>query len=56
MNFGRPARTVVTVEDLSLIHISTNFKTVCVDIRFVLWIMDKYAGAGKLIDEMRLVK
>ena len=34
----------------------TNFKTVCVDIRFVLWIMDKYAGAGKLIDEMRLVK
>ena len=34
----------------------TNFKTVCVDIRFVLWIMDKYAGAGSLIDEMRLVK
>lgn len=34
----------------------TNFKTVCVDIRFVLWIVDKYAGAGKLIDEMKLVK
>ena len=34
----------------------TNFKTVCVDIRFVLWIMDKYAGAGKLIDEINLVK
>ena len=34
----------------------SNFKTVCVDIRFVLWIMDKYAGAGSLIDEMRLVK
>lgn len=34
----------------------TNFKTVCVDIRFVLWIMDKYAGAGSLIAEMRLVK
>lgn len=33
----------------------SNFKTVCVDIRFVLWIMDKYAGAGKLIDEMNLV-
>ena len=33
-----------------------NFKTVCVDIRFVLWIMEKYAGAGKLIDEMQLVK
>ncbi len=34
----------------------TNFKTVCVDIRFVLWIMDKYAGAGKLIDEMQLAE
>lgn len=34
----------------------SNFKTVCVDIRFVLWIIDKYAGAGRLIDEMRLVK
>ena len=33
-----------------------NFKTVCVDIRFVLWIMEKYAGAGKLIDEMQWVK
>ncbi len=32
------------------------FKTVNVDIRFVLWTMDKYAGAGKLIDEMTLVK
>ncbi len=34
----------------------TNFKTVCVDIRFVLWIIDKYAGAGKLINEMQLVE
>ena len=34
----------------------TNFKTVCVDSRFVLWIRDKYAGAGKRIDEMRRVK
>lgn len=31
-------------------------KTVCVDIRFVLWVMDKYAGAGALINEMNLVK
>ncbi len=31
-----------------------NFKTVCVDIRFVLWVIDKYAGAGYLIDEMEL--
>ncbi|MBT3748135.1 MAG: serine protease, partial [Bacteroidetes bacterium] len=26
-----------------------------VDIRYVLWIMDKYAGAGHLVDEMTLV-
>ncbi|MFA6334839.1 MAG: S46 family peptidase [Bacteroidales bacterium] len=31
------------------------FKTVNVDIRFVLWVIDKYAGAGKLIDEMNIV-
>lgn len=31
-------------------------RSVCVDIRFVLWVMDKYAGAGKLIEEMKLVK
>ncbi len=31
-------------------------KTVTVDIRFVLWVMDKYAGAQSLIDEVNLVK
>ena len=31
-------------------------RTVCVDIRFVLWIIDRYAGASGLIEEMRLVK
>ncbi len=31
-------------------------KTISVDIRYVLWIVDKYAGAGHLIDEMTLVK
>jgi len=31
------------------------FKTVCVDIRFVLWVMDKYAGAGSLINEMNIL-
>ncbi|MEG0518181.1 MAG: S46 family peptidase [Bacteroidales bacterium] len=34
----------------------TNFKTVCVDIRFVLWVIEKYAGASLLIDEMNIVK
>jgi len=27
-----------------------------VDIRFVLWVIDKYAGATHLIDEMRIVE
>jgi len=31
-------------------------KTICVDIRYVLLIIDKYAGAKNLIDEMSLVK
>lgn len=29
-------------------------KCVCVDIRFVLWVIDKYAGAGRLIEEMNI--
>ena len=31
-------------------------RTIAVDIRYVLFIMDKYAGAKRLIDEMTLVK
>ncbi|QZE14285.1 S46 family peptidase [Halosquirtibacter laminarini] len=31
-------------------------RCICVDIRFVLWVVDKYAGATNLIDEMTLVK
>ncbi len=34
----------------------TNFKTVCVDIRFVMWVIEKYADAGKLLDEIKFVK
>lgn len=30
-------------------------RTISVDIRFVLWVVDKYAGATHLIDEMTLV-
>ncbi|MEG0806920.1 MAG: S46 family peptidase [Alistipes sp.] len=29
-------------------------KTVCVDIRYVMWVIEKYADAGYLIDEMQL--
>lgn len=31
-------------------------RNITVDIRYVLFIMDKYAGAGHLVDEMKLVK
>jgi hypothetical protein len=30
-------------------------RTICVDIRYVLWVIDKYAGARNLVDEMTLV-
>ncbi|MCY0976006.1 S46 family peptidase [Chryseobacterium wangxinyae] len=31
-------------------------KTISVDIRFVLWTIDKYAGARRIVDELKLVK
>ena len=31
-------------------------RTICVDIRYVLFVVDKYAGAGYLVDEMKLAK
>ena len=31
-------------------------RTINVDARFVLWVIDKYAGAKHLIDEMTIVK
>ena len=31
-------------------------KTVCVDIRFVMWIIQKYAGADYLLEEMQFGK
>jgi Peptidase S46 len=31
-------------------------KCISVDIRFVLWTIDKYAGAGKLVNEMKLIR
>ncbi|HBZ19682.1 MAG TPA: hypothetical protein DEO60_01020 [Bacteroidales bacterium] len=31
-------------------------RTIAVDIRYVLWIMDIYAGAGHLVNEMTIVK
>ena len=31
-------------------------KCICVDIRFVLWTIDKFAGASHLVNEMKLVR
>jgi hypothetical protein len=31
-------------------------RTICVDIRYVLWVMDIYAGAKNLVDEMTIVQ
>lgn len=31
-------------------------KTISVDVRFVLWTIDKYAGARRIVDELKLVK
>ena len=31
-------------------------KCICVDIRFVLWTIDKFAGAGNLVNEMKLIR
>ena len=31
-------------------------RNVVVDIRYVLWVMDKYSGAKHLVDEMKLMK
>jgi hypothetical protein len=35
---------------------SNRCRNVVVDIRYVLWVMDKYSGAKHLVDEMKLVK
>ena len=31
-------------------------RNIMVDIRYVLWVIDIYAGAGHLVDEMTLVQ
>ena len=31
-------------------------RNIVVDIHYVLWVMDKYAGAKHLVDEMKLMK
>lgn len=31
-------------------------RCICVDIRYVLFVIDKYAGASHLIDEMKIVR
>jgi hypothetical protein len=31
-------------------------RNIILDVRFTLWVVDKYAGAGYLLNEMKLVK
>jgi hypothetical protein len=31
-------------------------RNIVLDVRFTLWMIDKYAGAGYLLNEMKLVK
>ncbi|MBN2664581.1 MAG: S46 family peptidase [Bacteroidales bacterium] len=31
-------------------------KTICVDVRYVLWVIDQYAGAKNLIDELTIIE
>lgn len=31
-------------------------RTVSVDIRFVMWVIEKYAGAGELLQEIRFAE
>jgi hypothetical protein len=31
-------------------------RNIIVDIRYVLWVIDKYAGAKHLVDEMNIVQ
>ena len=31
-------------------------RTINVDIRYVLWVIDKYAGAKHIVDEMTIIK
>ncbi|HNQ13062.1 MAG TPA: S46 family peptidase [Bacteroidia bacterium] len=35
---------------------STYKRTICVDARYVLWVIDKYAGASNIINELKIVQ
>jgi hypothetical protein len=42
---------------MSDIMYNVNFcRNITLDIRFTLWMVDKYAGAGYLLNEMKIVK
>jgi hypothetical protein len=39
-----------------LVYNPATNRTICVDIRYVLWIIDKYAGATHLVNEMKIAE
>ena len=43
-----------TMSDIS--YNSSFCRNIVLDVRFTLWVIDKYAGAGYLLNEMKLVK
>ena len=52
---------LVPVSAVDLVAIDLNYdrrlcRNISVDIRYVLWVIDKYAGAGYLIEEMNIIE
>jgi len=52
LNFDRAWEGVMS----DLMYDATICRNVSLDIRYVLFIVDKFAGAGYLIDEMNIVE
>jgi hypothetical protein len=52
INFDRSWESTMS----DILFDETRCRNIMVDIRYVLWITDVYAGAGHLLDEMDLVR
>ncbi|HIO60160.1 MAG TPA: serine protease, partial [Flavobacteriales bacterium] len=51
INFDRSWESTMS----DILFDETRCRNIMVDIRYVLWIIDKYAGAGHLVDEMTII-
>ena len=52
INFDRPWESTMS----DILFDETRCRNIMVDIRYVLWVIDVYAGAGHLVDEMDLAR